>query len=131
MSLTSNATLIAAERIAIAASIIIAVATLVHGTGEFRFNGVTAWVLASYAMFFGLFAFPGFPGKKSRERLMANCITALLLLLFTCYLYADMWFEFSYDSAFIFIFAPIFLFVGGLVVYGVNYVLLKVLHNDI
>lgn len=123
MSLKSDAILIGVELTAVIAAAIVAVSAMVHGAGNFSVNWFYAWVLGPYAIFLGMFALPG--GKK-RRRALAGCITALLLLLFTCLFYIDaMWIHVSSTSALIFIFAPAYLLVGGLVTYGLSYVLLR------
>ena len=114
------------ERTALAAAALVAIAAMVHGAGSFSMNWMYPWVLGPYAVFLALFALPG---GRSRARALSGCITAILLLAFTALFYVDaMWIHVSSTSALIFLFAPAYLTIGGLVVYGIAYVIFRKRH---
>jgi hypothetical protein len=116
VSLKSDAVLTIVERLSLIAAAVVAFSAMVHGAGVFAFNLFYPWVIGPYIFFLVLFALPW---GKGRGRTLAGCITALLLFLFTCFFYIDaMWIHVSSTSALIFIIAPAYLLVGGLVTYG-------------
>ena len=114
MRKTIAATGIAASLVAASA---VAIMAMTHGAGTFEWNSFYPWVLAPYAILLVVFILPR---SQSDARALAGCVAAVLVLLFTGWLYISaMWFSASSTSALIFIFAPVYLLVGGLVVWGV------------
>jgi hypothetical protein len=104
----------------IAASIV-ALAAMIHGAGKFEWNGFYPWVIGPYLVLLGIFCLPR---RQSRARAFAGCLAAAMVLVFTCWFYVGaMWFSASSTSALIFIFAPAYLFVGGLVAWGITWFL--------
>jgi hypothetical protein len=94
----------------------VAVAAMIHGAGKFEWNGFYPWVLGPYIVLLTVF---GLPRTQTQPRLVASCLAALAVLLFTCWFYVGaMWFSASSTSALIFIFAPIYLLIGGLIFWG-------------
>lgn len=101
----------------------VAVSAMIHGAGKFEWNGFYPWVIAPYGFFVLIFAFPV---RQSEARSVAGCVAAILVLAFTCLFYLNaMWFSVSSTSALIFIFAPMYLLVGGLAAWGLTWLLLK------
>lgn len=99
----------------------VALAAMIHGAGKFEWNGFYPWVIGPYVVLLGLFSLPR---GQTDARVFAGCMAGVLVLLFTCWLYIGaMWFSTSSTSALIFIFAPVYLFVGGLVVWSVSWLL--------
>jgi len=108
--------------LALTAAAIVAFAAMVHGAGEFEWNGFYPWVLAPYVLLASVFAVPA---RRADASLFAGCLAAVTVLLFTCWFYVGaMWFSTSSTSALIFIFAPVYLLVGGLAVWGVGWFVL-------
>lgn len=99
------------------AAVIVAVAAMVHGAGKFEMNWFYPWVLAPYAVLCGIFSLPrGQPDARA----LAGSVAAVMVLLFSCWFYIGaMWFSASSTSALIFIFAPVYLLVGGVLVWGI------------
>ena len=90
----------------------VAVAAMIHGAGKFEWNG------------FVLLAVFGLPRGQTDARLFAGCVAAVSVFACTCWFYVGaMWFSSSSTSALIFVFGPIYLFVGGLVVWGIAWFL--------
>ncbi len=103
--------------ISLIAAAIIGVAAMVHGAGKFELNWFYPWVLAPYILLLPLFCLPR---RQSDARVLAGCIAAVIVLLFTSWFYIGaMWFSAASTSALIFIFAPGCLLAGGLVVWGI------------
>lgn len=101
----------------------VAVSAMIHGAGKFEWNWFYPWVIGPYVLLVLIFVFPV---RQSEARSVAGCVAAILVLAFTCLLYIDaMWFSVSSTSALIFIFAPMYLLVGGLVAWGLTWLLLK------
>ena len=99
----------------------VALAAMIHGAGKFEWNGFYPWVIGPYIVLFGVL---GLPMSQTDARAFAGCVTAVTVLLFTCWFYIGaMWFSASSTSALIFIFAPIYLFVGALIVWGIAWFL--------
>jgi len=108
--------------LALTAAPIVAIAAMVHGAGKFEWNAFYPWVLAPYALLAAVFVVPA---KRTGPRLFAGCVAAVAVLVATCWFYVKaMWFSVSSTSALIFIFAPIYLLVGGLAVWGVGWLVL-------
>ena len=102
-------------------SSVVAIAAMIHGAGKLEWNSFYPWVLAPY---FALFAVQVLPRSQSEPRRIANCVTAGLAFLLTCWFYIEsFWFSASSTSALIIIFAPIYLLVGGAIVWGVTWFL--------
>jgi hypothetical protein len=94
----------------------VALSAMIHGAGKFEWNGFYPWVIGPYVVLMVVFCLPL---RQSRSRSVAGCVAAGLVLVFTCLLYIDaMWFSVSSTSALIFIFAPVYLFSGGLIAWG-------------
>lgn len=94
----------------------VAVAALIHGAGKFEWSWFYPWVIGPYGVLLLIFCLPS---RQSDARSVAGRIAAVLVLTFTCLLYIDaMWLSVSSTSALIFIFAPAYLLVGGLVSWG-------------
>jgi len=99
----------------------VAISAMIHGAGKFEWNSFYPWVIGPYIVLLTIF---GFPFNQTDARAFAGCLTAVMVLLFTCWFYIGaMWFSGSSTSALIFIFAPIYLFVGGLMVWGISWFL--------
>ena len=95
----------------------VALAAMVHGAGKFEWNVFYPWVIGPYVVLLGIFCFPR---NQTDARAFAGCVAAVAVLLFTCWFYIDaMWFSVSSTSALIFIFAPAYLFIGGLAMWGI------------
>ena len=104
-----------ATHLALVASSTVAVSAMIHGAGKFEWNRFYPWVLGPYIV---LFAIQSLPMHKSEARQLASSITSGLALIFTCWFYvAGFWFSASSTAALIFIFAPIYLLVGGVAVW--------------
>jgi hypothetical protein len=108
--------------LALAAASLVALSAMIHGAGgKFELSWFYAWVIGPYIVLLGVF---GLPRSQSQARAFAGAMTALVVLLFTCWFYIGaMWFSTSSTSALIFIFAPAYLFVGGIVVWGIAWTL--------
>lgn len=101
----------------------VAASAMIHGAGKFEWNGFYPWVIGPYLLLVLMFVFPL---RQSEARSIAGCVAAILVLAFTCLFYIDaMWFSVSSTSALIFIFAPMYLLVGGLAAWGLAWLLLK------
>lgn len=101
----------------------VAVSAMIHGAEKFEWNGFYPWVMGPYVLLVLIFVFPL---HQSKARSVAGCVAAILVLAFTCLFYINaMWFSDSSTSALIFIFAPMYLLVGGLVAWGLAWLLLK------
>ena len=99
------------------ATAVVAVAAMTHGAGKFEWNSFYPWVLAPYVILLVVFVLPR---GQTNARALAGCVAAVLVLLFTAWFYIGaMWFSASSTAALIFIFAPGYLLVGGLVVWGI------------
>jgi hypothetical protein len=100
----------------------IAMTAMIHGAGKFEWNGLYPWVIGPYIVLLLIFCLPV---HQSRSRSIAGCIAALAVLLFTGLFYIDaMWISISSTSALVFIFAPGYLFIGGLLVWALSWFLL-------
>ena len=108
--------------VGLAAASIVALAAMIHGAGgKFEWNWFYPWVIGPYIVLLGIF---GLPRSQAQARAFAGSVTALAVLLFTCWFYIGaMWFSASSTAALIFIFAPVYLLVGGLVVWGIAWFL--------
>jgi hypothetical protein len=110
-------TALAVSVLSLAAASGVAVAAMVHGAGKFEWNGFYPWVIGPYVVLLLLFILPR---AQADARAFAGSVAAVTVLVFTCWLYVGaMWFSRSSTSALIFIFGPAYLFVGGLIVWGV------------
>jgi hypothetical protein len=100
----------------------VALSAMIHGAGgKFEWNWFYPWVIGPYVVLLGVF---GLPRGQADARAFAGSVTALVVLLFTCWFYIGaMWFSASSTSALIFIFAPVYLFAGGLIVWGIAWFL--------
>lgn len=100
----------------------VALAAMIHGAGKFEWNGFYPWVLGPYAVM--LVAF-GLPRGQTIARAFAGLVAALVVLACTCWFYIGaMWFSRSSTAALIFLFGPMYLFIGGLLVWAVSRALL-------
>jgi len=105
----------------------VALSAMIHGAGKFEWNGFYPWVIAPYIVLLVAFTLPR---GQTDAKAFAGCVAAMIVLLFTCWFYIGaMWFSASSTSALIFIFAPIYLLVGGLIVWGIAWVLLARLYR--
>src|SRR5438105_6328870 len=102
---------------------------MIHGAGKFEWNAFYPWVIGPYIVLLGVLCLPR---DQTSARAFAGCVTAVLVLAFTCWFYIGaMWFSSSSTSALIFVFAPAYLFVGGLMVWGVAwYLFARILERD-
>ena|SRR5689334_22955824 len=112
---------IAITVLSLIAASLAALSAMVHGAGKFEWNGFYPWVIGPYIVLLGVFCLPR---DQTNIRAFAGCVAAVMVLLFTCWFYIGaMWFSSSSTSALIFIFAPAYLLVGGLIVWGVAWFL--------
>jgi len=110
----------------IAASVV-ALSAMIHGAGTFEWNGFYPWVIGPYIVLLVVF---GLPRGQTDTKAFAGCVAAVIVLLFTCWFYIGaMWFSASSTSALIFIFAPVYLFIGGLIVWGIAWFLFARLYR--
>jgi len=94
----------------------VAVSAMIHGAGKFEWNGFYPWVIGPYLVLLGVF---GLPRNQALARAFAGCLAAVTVLALTCWFYIGaMWFSSSSTSALIFIFGPIYLLLGGLIVWS-------------
>lgn len=101
---------------------VVAVSAMIHGAGKFEWSGFYAWVVGPYLVLAAIFCLPP---SQSVARSAAGCVSAATVLAFTCLFYIDaMWISVSSTSALIFIFAPAYLFVGGLIVWSLTWFVL-------
>ena len=92
----------------------VALAAMIRGAGKFEWNGFYPWVIGPYVVLLLIFCLPL---QQSRPRSIAGCVAASAVLVATGVFYIEaMWLSVSSTAALIFIFAPMYLFVGGLVV---------------
>jgi len=104
------------------AAAVVAVSAMVHGAGKFEWNVFYPWVVGPYIVLFLVF---WLPRSQSAARASAGCAAAVMVLLYSCWSYIGaMWFSASSTSALVFIFAPIYLLVGGLIVWGMAWFLI-------
>jgi hypothetical protein len=114
---------VAITAVSLVTASIVALSAMIHGAGKFEWNGFYPWVIGPYVVLFGVFAF--LPRRYGAGR-FAGSIAAVTVLLFTCWFYIGaMWFSTSSTSGLIFIFAPVYLFAGGLAVWGIAWFLLS------
>jgi hypothetical protein len=100
----------------------VALSAMIHGAGKFEWNGFYPWVIGPYVVLMLVFCLPL---RQSRPRSIAGCVAACLVLVFTRLLYIEaMWFSASSTSALIFIFAPVYFFVGGFIAWGIAWIYL-------
>ncbi|MBS0319752.1 MAG: hypothetical protein JSR18_04360 [Proteobacteria bacterium] len=105
-----------AAALMLAAAVVIAVAAMLHGAGKFEWNLFYVWVLAPYVALAMVFVRPSRPPGP---RDVAACVASLAVLAFTAYAYIGaMWFSSSSTSALVFVVVPVYVFVGGLVIWG-------------
>ena len=105
--------------VSLIAASIVALSAMIHGAGKFEWNLFYPWVIGPYLVLLAVF---GLPFSQTDARAFAGCVSAVLVLLFTCWFYiGSMWFSASSTSALIFVFGPIWLFVGGLLVWGISW----------
>jgi integral membrane sensor domain MASE1 len=93
--------------------------TMLYGAGwQFEWSGFYPWALSPYIAFLAL---SRFTARFSPFAASAGCIAAVLMLAFTLLAYGDsMYIHTSSTSALIFIFAPLYLLVGGPVIFGIS-----------
>jgi uncharacterized membrane protein YesL len=102
---------------------VVAVAAMIHGAGKFEWSRFHPWVIGPYIILALIFCLPL---SQSHARSVAGCVSAAVVLAFTCLFYIDaMWVSVSSTSALIFIFAPVYLFAGGLIVWGITWFVLE------
>jgi hypothetical protein len=98
------------------AASVVAFSAMIHGAGKFEWSWFYPWVIGPYGVLLLIFCLPT---GQSDARSIAGRVAAALVLTFSCLPYIDaMWVSVSSTSALIFIFAPVYLFVGGLIVWG-------------
>jgi len=103
------------------AALTVAISAMIHGAGKFEWNGFYPWVISPYFILLGVFCLPR---GQTQTRALAGCVAAVIVLLFTCWFYVGaMWFSASSTSALIFIFAPMYLLAGGLIVWAIAWFL--------
>ena len=104
------------------AASVVAFSSMLHGAGTFEWSWFYPWVIGPYGVLSLIFCLPA---DQSDARSTAGRVTAVLVLAFSCLLYIDaMWVSVSSTSALVFIFAPVYLFVGGLIIWGLVWALL-------
>lgn len=109
--------------ISLLAATIVSIAALIHGAGKFEWNLFYLWVVGPYILL-GLFF--AFPRHQTFTRSIAGSIASVVVMLFTCLLYIDaMWFSVSSTSALIFLFAPAYILVGGILTWGLAWSAMK------
>lgn len=105
----------------------VALSAMIHGAGKFEWNGFYPWVIGPYIVLLAIF---GLPRGQTDAKAFAGCAATVIVLVFTCWFYIGaMWFSASSTSPLIFIFAPIYLFVGGLIVWGIAWLLFARLYR--
>lgn len=104
------------------AASVVAFCAMVHGARKFEWSWFYPWVIGPYIVLLLVFCVPT---HQTRAKSIAGCTAASMVLAFTCLFYVDaMWISVSSTSALIFIFAPMYLLVGGLVVWGLAWFIL-------
>src|SRR5262249_14649574 len=99
----------------------VALAAMIHGAGKFELNGFYPWVIGPYLVFLAVF---GLPRGQTDARAFAGCVAALIVLALSCWFYVGaMWFSSSSTSALIFVFAPIYLLIAGLIAWVIAWFL--------
>src|SRR5215470_7145653 len=89
---------------------------MIHGAGKFEWNGFYPWVIAPYVVLLAVF---GLPRRQTQARAIAGGVAAATVLLFSGWLYVGaMWFSSSSTASLIFVFGPVYVFVGGVVAWG-------------
>lgn len=105
------------------AASVVAVAAMICAAGQFEWNGFYVWVVGPYLILALLFCLPP---SQPETRSVAGCISAAVVLAFTCVFYIDaVWISVSSTSSLIFIFAPAYLFVGGFILWGMAWFVLE------
>jgi integral membrane sensor domain MASE1 len=106
------------EAVSLTLAAVFTFVTMLYGAGwKLEWSGFYPWALSPY---FGFFVLSRFAGRFSSFAAGAGCIAAAVMLAFTLFAYGDgMYIHTSSTSALIFIFAPLYLLVGGLVVFGI------------
>jgi hypothetical protein len=104
------------------AASVVALSAMIHGAGKCEWNSFYLWVIGPYIAMLLIFCLPM---QQSRPRSIAGCVAAFAVLFFTGLSYIGaMWISVSSMSALIFLFEPLYLFVGGLAVWVLTWVLL-------
>jgi hypothetical protein len=84
---------------------------------KFELSLLYLWALFPYVAFFALSRFVGRFGSLAAG---AGCIAAVVMLAFTVFVYGDsMFFNLTSTAALIFLFFPLYLLVGGPVIFGI------------
>lgn len=97
------------------AAIVVAVAAMIHGARRFEWSWFYPWVVSPYVALGLIFCLTP---VRSKAQSLASCVAAALVLVSTCVIYIDaMWYSGSSTAGLVFVFTPIYLFVGGLVVW--------------
>jgi len=100
---------------------IVALSAMIHGAGKFEWSLFYPWVIGPSLILLAVFVRRG----QTEARAIAGCVSAVLVLLFTCWFYIGaMWFSTSSTSALIFVFGPVWLLAGGLLVWGISWFLI-------
>jgi predicted small secreted protein len=107
------------------AAALISAGAMIQGAGMPVWNRFFAWATGPYILLLLIFIFV-WPTRQSHARATASILAAATVLFFTClfYIYA-MWLSAAAASAIIFMFAPAYLFIGGMVGWGVTWALLE------
>ena len=105
------------------AASVVAVAAMIHGAGKFEWSGFYPWVVGPYFVLSLIFCLPF---SQPRARSLAGCVSAAAVLAFTMLFYIEaMWISTSSTSALVFIFTPMYLFMGGLILWILAWFVLK------
>jgi hypothetical protein len=101
----------------------VALAAMIKGAGKFEWDVFYTWVIGPYVVLLLIFCLPL---RQSDARSVAGCFAAGVVLTFSCFIYIGAkWVSASPTSAYIFMFAPPYLFVGGLAVWALTWALLR------
>ncbi len=107
---------------------IVAVSAMIHGAGGFQLNGFYPWVLAPYCALGFIFSSPR---TQSDARSVAGALAGIAVLVMTALLYVNaMWFSYSSTSSLVFVFGPIYIALGGLGVWGLVWLVLRILWKN-
>jgi len=112
--------------VAIIASLIIAGDV---SNGDNILTGVNLWIISPYILFLIISLVAKYQ-SQSNNLSLASCITAVFLLLFTLLVYIDAFYiHISSTSALVFIFVPLYLFVGGPILFFIVYKVINMIYK--